>query len=180
LYTTKQLSKTLTYKHYLDTNLLKNLFIYRNSLIIKTNFGYKTLFLPNFYFFKKVQGGIKFIFSDYHKYNVVLRQLKNILINSCKIYFFKLKLRGLGYKLYSHVRRRIVKFFFAYNHFFYLHVPKYVFFKKLKRKFIFYSNNLPVLNDLFVKVTQLKKMDFYERANTFIVPKKILYIKKRK
>jgi len=164
----------------MDSDLLKNIYISGNSLILKTAFGYKSLFLPNFYFFKKIKGGIKFVFDNYYKYNLVLRQLKNIIINSYKIFFFKLKLRGLGYKLYSHVRRRIVKFFFAYNHFFYLHVPKYVFFKKLKRKFIFYSDNLPILNDLFVKVTQLKKMDFYERANTFIIPKKILYIKKRK
>jgi hypothetical protein len=39
---------------------------------------------------------------------------------------------------------------------------------------------LPILNDLFAKLLKIKKMDFYERANTFIVPRKILYIKKRK
>ena len=111
---------------------------------------------------------------------MVFKQIVRIFSNASRVYFFKLKLRGLGYKLYSFFRKRLIKFFFAYNHFFYLHVPKNIFFRRLRRKFIFFSNDLSLLNDLLVKVLKLKKMDFYERANTFIVPKKILYIKKRK
>jgi len=174
------MSKDIKFKIVFDENIIKGIYLLNNTLIIKTKLGYKNFFLPNFFFYKKIENGLRFIFDDYYKYNMVLRQLKNIIFNSTRIYFFKLKLRGLGYKVYTYVGRRIVRFFFAFNHFYYLHVPNGIFFKKLKRKFFFFSNNLSILNDLFLKILKLKKMDFYERANTFIVPKKILYIKKRK
>jgi hypothetical protein len=174
------MSKLKNFRFSFDDNNIKGIYISNNVLYINTESGYKKFFLPNFFFYKKLKNGIKFIFDNYYKYNMVLRQLKHIIFNSSRIYFFKLKLRGLGYKVYTYVGRRIVRFFFAFNHFFYLHIPNGIFFKKLKRKFFFFSNNLPILNDLFSNILKLKKIDFYERANTFIVPKKILYIKKRK
>ena len=174
------MSKIIKFKYYLDSDFLDNIFLLNNSLHFKTKFGYKSLNMPNFYFLKKMNNGIKLIFDDYYKYNMVLRHIKLNFIDSSKVYFFKLKLRGLGYKIFSYINRKLIRFFFAYNHFYYLHVPINIFFMRLKRKFIFFSNDLALLNDLFVKILHLKKMDFYERANTFIVPKKILYIKKRK
>jgi len=172
--------KLYKFKYFLDNDSMENIFLFNNSLYFKTKFGYKKFYMPNFYFYKKINNGLKLIFNDYYKYNMVLRHIKRNFINSSKIFFFKLKLRGLGYKIFSYVNRKLIRFFFAYNHFYYLHVPINIFFMRLKRKFIFFSNDLALLNDLFIKILSLKKMDFYERANTFIVPKKILYIKKRK
>lgn len=177
------MTKISYFKNVITCESLKNMFLINNILYLKTGFGIKKIHMPNYFFFKSnnnVMNNLFLIFDNYQKYNMVFRQLIDIIHNSGKIFLFKLKLRGLGYKIYSYLKRRLIKFFFAYNHFFYLHVPKNVFFKKLKRKFIFFSNNLALLNDIFVKILNLKKMDFYERANTFIVPKKILYIKKRK
>jgi hypothetical protein len=173
--------KLQKFKHIFSSEFIKNIVLSNNVLYLNSKFGLIKFNMPNFFFYKSVNDNyIKFIFSDYHKYNMVFRQIKNEFISYSKVYFFKLKLRGLGYKITSFVNRRLIRFFFAYNHFFYLHVPNRVFFLRLKRKFVFFSNNLAMLNDLFVNLLRLKKMDFYERANTFIVPNKILYIKKRK
>ena len=174
------MSKILNYKYSYDIDTVKGIYFSNNVLYINTRFGPRKFFMPNYFFFKNEEHGIRLIFNDYNKYNLVFRQLVRIFAHSFRIFFFKLKLRGLGYKVISGLRRKVIKFFFAYNHFFYLHVPKDIFFKKIKRKFFFYSNNLSILNDIFAKLLKIKKMDFYERANTFIVPRKILYIKKRK
>lgn len=163
-----------------SNNNIKNIFLLNNVLYINSKYGLSNLNMPNFYFYKESNNSLSLKFDDYHKYNMVFRQIKNKFVNFSKIYFFKLKLRGLGYKIVSYLKRRLIKFFFAYNHFFYLHVPNNVYFIKIKRRFIFFSNNLVILNDLFANLLRLKKMDFYERANTFIVANKILYMKKRK
>ena len=172
--------KVVKYKYAYDLDTVKGIHYSNNILYVNTRFGPRKFHMPNYFFFKNEENGVKFIFNDYNKYNLFFRQLIRIFARSFRIFFFKLKLRGLGYKVISSVRRKIIRFFFAYNHFFYLHVPKNIFFKKIKRKFFFYSNDLPILNDVFAKLLKIKKMDFYERANTFIVPRKILYIKKRK
>jgi len=34
------------------------------------------------------------------------------------------------------------------------------------------------LNDIFRELVLLKKLDFFERTNSFIIPRKIIFIKK--
>lgn len=172
--------KLIKYKYISNLETIKNIHFSNNTLYFDTKFGPKKFYMPNFFFIKNEKKNIRLIFDNYNKYNLVFRQLVRVFAHSFRVFFFKLKLRGLGYKVWARINRKIIRFFFAYNHFFYLHVPKNIFFRRIKRKFFFYSNNLPILNDLFAKLLKIKKMDFYERANTFIVPRKILYIKKRK
>src|SRR5437868_8762142 len=174
------MTKIIKYKYIADFESIKNIYFDNNILYLNNKFINKNFNIINFFFLKNENKGIKLIFDNRNKYNLVFRQLVRIFSHSYRVFFFKLKLRGLGYTVVARVNRKIVKFFFAYNHFFYLHVPKNIFFKRIKRKFFFYSNNLPLLNDLFAKLLKIKKMDFYERSNTFIVPRKILYMKKRK
>jgi hypothetical protein len=66
----------------------------------------------------------------------------------------------------------------AYNHFFYLYTPINVYIWNKKRNFLLLSIDNNKLNNLFFQLLLLKKIDFFERTNTFIIPKKILFIKK--
>src|SRR5687767_2707521 len=131
--------KVLSYRFEMDSSFVKGIYLSNNILFFNTKSGPRKFFMPNYFFFKKNKdNGINFIFNDFHKYNLVSRLLKSVFY-SYKVFFFKLKLRGLGYKIVSYFNRKLIRFFFAYNHFLYLHVPKNVFFKRIKRRFIFYS-----------------------------------------
>jgi len=85
----------------------------------------------------------------------------------------------LGFKIRKY-RKDVYRFFFGLKHFFYLYVPVGLIFKLKRRKFIVLSDDLAKLNNFFYQLLFLKKMDFYEKNNTFIRPNKIMYIKKRK
>jgi hypothetical protein len=89
-------------------------------------------------------------------------------------------LRGLGYRI-KRVSRKIYRFFFAFNHFFYLYVPVNVYIWVKKRYMLAISNNKYKLNNLFHHLLLLKNLDFIKkRTDSFIVPKKIVFIKKLK
>jgi len=130
--------KIIKHKYISDLENVKNVWYDNNVLYFFTTFGPEKFHMPNFFFIKHHgQKKISIILDNYNKYNMVFRQIVRIFSRSYRVYFFKLKLRGLGYKLWARINRRIIKFFFAYNHFFYLYIPKNIFFRRIKRKFFF-------------------------------------------
>ena len=146
-----------------------------NLIYLYTKIGYMKIFMPSIFFFKNN----KFIFNDKTKYLNILKQFL-FYFNKCfKFYFFKIRLRGLGYKV-EKFSLNLYKFFFAYNHYFYFHVPQNIFVKNRKRTIIIFSNKLEKLNDVFSNLLLLKKLDLYERTNTFVVSRQIKFFKKRK
>jgi hypothetical protein len=134
------------------------------------------IYMPSFFFFNNEN---KFIFLNKKKYLNILKYLLYFFNKCLKFYFFRLRLRGLGYKL-EKFSLKLYRFFFAYNHYFYFHVPKDIFVKNRKRTLIMFSNNLAKINDIFHHLLLLKKLDLYERNNSFIVSKQIKFFKKRK
>ena len=149
------------------TNVLS--IIYKNRVLKLT--------MPSHYFFRL--GKNEFIFTKKGKFKKVLTHLVGCLVNYHKYYYVKLKLKGLGYKI-EKITKNFYKFFFAYNHYFYFHVPQDILIKSRKRTLIMFSNNLAKLNDIYTQLLKLKKLDLYERNNSFIAVRKIKFFKKRK
>jgi hypothetical protein len=83
----------------------------------------------------------------------------------------------LGYRIKKY-NKNFYRFFMAYNHFFYFYVPKNFFIYNKKRNFLILSMDKIAINNLFLQLLLLKKMDFFERTNSFIIAKKILFLKK--
>jgi ribosomal protein L6P/L9E len=96
-----------------------------------------------------------------------------------RIFYFRLKLRGLGYRI-KKIARFFFRFFFARNHFYYFHLPAGVYIKQRFRTLFIVSSNKARLNDLFNQLLILRKMDMYEKTNSFVVKNKIFFLKKRK
>jgi hypothetical protein len=65
-----------------------------------------------------------------------------------KIFFFRLKLRGLGYSV-RRFSKYLFSFFMAVSNRFYFHIPLNIFVKKRKKLFIFLSYDKIKLNTLF-------------------------------
>jgi len=162
----------------------------KNFLML--NFSYYFFKNNNIIFFKNFLGCLKFYASSYFfikeksflfiNRNYFLMFVNNFIFfynKFFRFYFFKLRLRGLGYRI-KKITKKLYRFFFAYNHYFYFHISKDIFFKHRRRNLIVFSHNLVKLNDIFSHLLMLKKLDFYERNNSFIISRKILFFKKRK
>ena len=137
------------------------------------------IILPFYFFVKKIDNGFSLLFDSKYLYKTFLSNILNIFFKYRIVYYFRLKLKGLGFKIRKYMKD-VYRFFFGLKHFFYLYVPMGLIFKLKRRKFIVLSDDLVKLNRFFYQLLFLKKMDFYEKNNTFIRPSKIMYIKKRK
>jgi hypothetical protein len=151
----------------------------QNILFLKNILGYIKIYMFSKYFYKNLKNNISFLFTNRKIYNNFLNNFYNFFNKFFRFFFFRLKLRGLGYRI-KKITKKLYRFFFAFNHYFYFHISKDIFFKHRRRNLIVFSNNLIKLNDIFSHLLLLKKIDFYERNNTFVISKKILFFKKRK
>jgi len=174
-----KLKKKFYFNYFLDKNF--SLFFDKiNNLMYFYNDVYKyKIYLPNFYVNKRLY----FIFFNKYKFFSFFKAFINKYKYLNKFFFFKLKLRGLGYKIFI-VNKNLVKFFFGDKCYTYLHLPFGIFAfrrrRKMKRRIIFFSYNYERLNNFLKYVIGMKKIDYYERNNIFIEKNKIIYFKKRK
>jgi hypothetical protein len=152
---------------------------YENKIIFYGKYGTSILFLPNFFFVNVTIVGLFFLFVNKKSVINFIKHFFYIYNSVFKIFFIRMKLRGLGYRIIR-VAKRLYRFFFAVNHYFYFHIPNNIYIKRRARELFIISNNRARLNDIFHHLLYLKKLDLYERTNSFIVKNKILHLKKRK
>lgn len=148
-------------KKSLNVNFLLKNFLYReieliffkniNKFFIQEKFLIIRLFFVNLFFFKIFNGNVKnfnFLFLDFKKFFSFLKNFFNIYNNINNLYFFRLKLRGLGFVL-KRYSKYLFSFLMAVNHFYYFFVPKIFLIKKKKKHIICLSLDLAKLNILF-------------------------------
>ena len=151
-----------------------------DNLIIKGKFG-KIFINLYLYGFIKIESMLKFSFLFVNKvlYSNFLKYFLKLYSIFLKLYFFRLRLKGLGYRMFR-INKNLLKFFFAKNHYYYFNIPTYSYVKIRRRNFFIISFNKMLLNQLFHHFMLLKKLDLYEKTNSFISKNKILFVKKRK
>lgn len=148
-----------------------------NILFIKEKYGVLFLYLPRFFFISENINNLKLSFLSKLNFMNVLKQFLFLCNYYLVLFFFRIKLKGLGYRIRK-ITKKIYRFFLAYNHYFYFFVPKNVFIWTKKRYLIAVSIDKMKLNNVFSNLVLLKKLDFFERTNSFIVPNKVLFLKK--
>lgn len=145
----------------LNLNFLLKNFLYReieliffkkfNKFFIQEQFLVIRLFFVNFFFLKILISkfkNINFLFLNFEKFFSFFKIFFNIYSNIYNLYFFRLKLRGLGFilKRYS---KYLFSFLMAVNHFYYFFIPKIFLIKKKRKYLICLSLDLAKLNILF-------------------------------
>jgi hypothetical protein len=172
----------------MKNRLILNLFFYKeldlflnkkfNILFIKGNHGIIFLYLPRIFFIKKSDNNIRLLLNAKNIFFSILKQFLFLYRLLFKFFFFRIRLRGLGYRI-KKISKKIYRFFFAFNHYFYLYVPLNVYIWVKKRYLLAISNNKAKLNNLFNHLLLLKKLSFIKnRTDSFVVPKRIVFIKK--
>lgn len=170
-----KLIKNYNVKNNVSVFFLKN----HNIFFLKNYIGFFKIYMPMNYFFFKKDNNYNFLFIKKNNYYSILKQFLNFYKNLVKMFFFKLRLRGLGYRI-KKISMKLYRFFFGVKHYFYFHISNDIFVKHRHRNIFIFSNNLSKLNDIFSHLLLLKKLDFYERNNSFIISHKVLFFKKRK
>lgn len=116
------------FKSYID-------FIY-NKIIICVNMNFISFKLPSFLFYKSNEVSENIIFLTKFHYITFLKHLFNFYNSFFCFYYYTLKLKGLGYRIFQ-VSKNLLKIFFNRSNFFYLHIPTSILLKYRTRKFFF-------------------------------------------
>jgi|SRR5271170_615688 len=112
-----------------------------NMFLIKGLKGFMVFRLPCIYYYKhKNINQLFFILFSVFFFKSFLKLFLNCNKISFLIFTFKLKMKGLGFRIRK-LSTMLYKFFFTSVNFFYLHVPKNIILKNRKRRLFFLSLN---------------------------------------
>ena len=91
------------------------------------------------------------------------------------IFFLKLKVRGLGYRI-KKITSNLFRFFIGTTNYYYLHIPFSFYIKARRRRMIAFSNDKKLLSDIFMGIVALKKLIPY-KLRGFFLPRQIVLMK---
>jgi hypothetical protein len=152
-------------------------FIFKSNEFIIWNEGRLFFFnLPSFYFYKWVEfKTLSFIFISYFHFISFLKHLFNYDKKLNYFYFFRIKLKGLGYRV-TPLSNNLLRLFFNRSNFFYMHIPSCMLLKYKNRRLFFISTRLEDLKVSMHYLLLLKKQIVYRLKGLFS-PKQIFLIK---
>lgn len=100
---------------------------------------------------------------------------KYLYIRFFFLFFLKIKLKGLGYRV-KHLSVNLVRVFMGFTNFFYIHIPFFVFIKARRRRLFLSSFNKNFLMTIFLQLFFLKEHIPY-KLRGFFYPKQIILMK---
>jgi hypothetical protein len=101
--------------------------------------GFVIFKLPLYFFLYFFRNGVSFLFLNYFFFKKFLNNFF-LLSRNFNFYSFRIKFRGLGFRLF-YISKNLYKFFFISTNFFYIHMPSTVMLKRRKRRLFFLGNN---------------------------------------
>ena len=168
------INRLLTFNSGIDLFFSKN----KNLFFIKGICGISYVFLPSKFFYKVVNNtSIQFIFSNYFFFKGFLSHLVTKLNYLNVIFFIKLKIRGLGYKM-RQITSSLFFFFLNYTNYFYFFLPFNLIMHVYKKRSILLSSNWQQLKLILSNILLLKKLGPYTLRG-FRLVKQIVLLKKR-
>lgn len=146
-----------------------------NIIIIIVKFRFFMFKIPAVFFYKLDNNNYKFLFLKKFYYISFLKHLFNFYNRFFIFYYFRLKLKGLGYRIFN-VTKNLIKVFFNRSNFFYIHVPLCILLKNRTRRLFFISSSNEVLSVTIISILYLKEFVIYRQQGLYY-PRQILLIK---
>lgn len=166
------------YKFYIFSKNINIYLVSKKSLIlIQSDLGIISIKLPSYYFFINKLNIISFIFLNRFFF---ISFIKHFFYNYDKlsiIYFIRVKIKGLGYRIRK-ISNDLYYFFFNYTNMFYFYIPNNILIKWYKKRIILLSNDFNILKILFSHILLLKKIGPY-RLRGLRYPRQIILLKKK-
>jgi hypothetical protein len=110
------------------------------SIYLKGFCGILKLNMPSIFFFKNSYNSINLLFSNKFFFKSFVRHLMVFNNYLTVVYFIKIKVRGLGYRIRK-LSEFLYYFFFNYTNYFYLYLPRNIFLSVYKKRAIFVGYN---------------------------------------
>jgi hypothetical protein len=146
-----------------------------NIIIIIVKFRFFIFKIPSIFFYKLDNNNYKFLFLKKFFYISFLKHLFNFYNRFFIFYYFRLKLKGLGYRIFN-VTKNLIKVFFNRSNFFYIHIPLCILLKNRTRRLFFISTSNEVLSVTIISILYLKEFVIYRQQGLYY-PRQILLIK---
>ena len=144
------------------TNDIKISYSKKNScLYIYNGKGIFLLFLPAYYFCKQIsKSQLSFLFLNNFFFYSFKKQVILLSMRLKLFFFFKLRIRGLGFRV-RNISNVIYYFFFNYTNFFYLYPPQLLLIRIYKKRILLLSFNWFLLKLVLSHILLLRKMGPY-------------------
>jgi hypothetical protein len=150
-----------------------------NKFFIKGLYGVYYFFLPSYYFYLQYNNKLHFIFLKSFFFFSFLNHFFYFYNGLYSLLFFRLRLKGLGFRL-KKVYKNIYRIFFGVNNYFYLYLPLNIIVRIRKRNILALSNNRVLLNDFYCQILFLRKFDYFLNSGGFLPKNKIVFLKEKK
>jgi len=147
-----------------------------SCLFIQHFLGTSYFFLPSYFFYSQSLQSCKFIFLNSKFFQSFLTHF-NSCISLYYVYFIKIRIRGLGYRLRS-ICDTCHYFFFNYTNYFFFFNPLAVMVKTYKKRMLLISYNWAVLKAVLAHILLLRKLGPYV-LHGLRFAKQIVFLKKR-
>lgn len=148
----------------------------RSLFLIKGIFGFIIIRMPSWFFFElKNDNFYKLLFLNRSSFYFFFNNFISNLNKLSTLFFFRLRIKGLGYRIRK-ISNNLFRFFFTSTNFFYFHIPANILIKYKLRRMLFISNNLVLLKTIIAHLLLLKKIIPYFLRGIFS-PRNIIILK---
>jgi hypothetical protein len=163
-----------SFKFFLDKSFDCLLLKHKGLFFIKNRRGVFVLRLPSIYFLQQQE---EFSFSLRFLQKSSFRSFFQCFSAKLKIYFyyFKIKVRGLGYRI-KKLTNNLFRFFLGTTNYFFFHVPEDILVRARRRRMLLVSYNKEKLNLVFSHLLLLKQLIPYKLRGVFY-PKQVILLK---
>lgn len=156
---------------------LSNVFSKKQSLWLNWNHSYLYFPLPQgaVWYSNPSMNDHRWLFRHLAEAKSFFRRLQTYAARFHRLFFFKLKMRGLGYRV-RRITRLLYRFYFTKTNYIYLHLPANVWIFLRKRRLFFVSRQKDLLNQLVKHILRLHPPSPYNKRG-FTFPR---YLRRRK
>jgi len=124
------------FKYFLSYDVKIFLNLVQNKLVLVGKLGHCFIYLPKYFMFYILNNNFHFLFFIKEYFVSFIKHFFYMYNRVVKLFFFKLRLRGMGYYI-KRMSDCFYKIFVANNHFFYFYVPNNVYIRRRGRDFFF-------------------------------------------
>jgi len=124
----------------LPSNINFKFYINFSSLFLTSSLGIIILRLPSYYFYKLGKNNITFLFNKYFLFRTFFKQIELLSSRLFVFYFFKLRIRGLGFRVRG-IFDILYYFFFNYTNYMYIYPPNELVIRVYKKRVLLLSFN---------------------------------------
>lgn len=146
-----------------------------NCIIIIMKSRFFIFKIPSIFFFKLEGKNYKFIFLNKFFFVSFLKHLFNFYNKLFMFYYFRLKLKGLGYRIFN-ITKHLIQIYYNRSNFFYVHIPLCILLKNRTRRLFFISSSNEILSVTIIGILLLKEFVVYRQHGVYY-PRTILLLK---